>query len=403
MARQRPFGLVRLSELGPDESSSYDEAAEVGIVEVDGAAVRTADPRRRLPGWGARGHRERDVGKETGCPGCGLRSHVRREAMQGAAVAMDVDIDEAAPEQRECPSFLTRQQEVTERSLEVVRFEKERGRASMKILFADRIVGVESVSQHVPEQMVIPVHISPQLDEKEVPLVDTPQKLAGVGSAGNRDAALRVEHVEDRGREQEVEDLSGLAFEDLRSEEVGDGAGRVRERGEELIGNRFVAKGDGGHLDTGCPPLRAGPDELDLRLLQLDAELDEDRGDFGPGQAQLGVAHLEQLPARTKAMERELRLGPAADDHTTAGRESLDERGQRGCRSRSELEVVDHDHDRLTEGREVVPDRNRNVAEIGLRLTEHVRRIEPAVGPPASKRGDQCGPEGDGIGIALVA
>ena len=90
-------------------------------------------------------------------------------------------------------------------------------------------------------------------------------------------------------------------------------------------------------------------------------------------ESEFGVAHLEQLAMRTKSVQRELGLSSAAHDHTTAGREALDERGQAGCRGRGELEVVDHDHDRFTERREVVHDRDRDVAEVGFRLARASR------------------------------
>ena len=106
---------------------------------------------------------------------------------------------------------------------------------------------------------------------------------------------------------------------------------------------------------------------------------------------------------RTKSVQREVRLDSAAHDHTTPGWEALDQRGQAGCRGRGELDVVDHDHDRFPERREVVHDRDRDVVELGFRLGEQVGRVEPAVGPPASKRGGERGPKGGRIGIALVA
>ena len=74
-----------------------------------------------------------------------------------------------------------------------------------------------------------------------------------------------------------------------------------------------------------------------------------------------------------------------------------------GAAADGELEVVDHDHDRLSERREVVHDRDRNVAELGLRLVEQIGGVEPTVGPPSSKRGGERRPERDGIGVAVVA
>ncbi len=238
---------------------------------------------------------------------------------------------------------------------------------------------MESVPQQVSEQMVVPVGVSGQLDQEEVPVVDAAEQRAGVAAVGHRRATLRVEHVEDRSREQEVEDLSGLAIEHFGTEEVGDGAWRFRELGQEDIADRFVAKGDGSHLDAGGPTLRAGGEELDLGLVQLDSELAHDGGDFGSCESELGVAHLEQLSMGTKSVQRELGLSSAPHDHTTVGWEALDECGQAGCRGRGEVEVVDHDHDRFTERREVVHDRDRDVAEVGLGRAEQ-RRSRQASG-----------------------
>ena len=238
----------------------------------------------------------------------------------------------------------------------------------MECQLALRVACVESVPQQVSEQMVISVRLSGQLDEEEVPIVDAAEPIGGVAPLSHRRAALRVKHVEDGGREQEVEDLRRLSFEDLRSEEVCDGAWRLRELGEEKVGDWFVAKGQRRHLDAGGPPLSTVREQLDLGLAQLDSELVHDRGHFVPGESKLGIAHLEELPVRAKSVQRELGLTSAAHNHTAARRKALDERGHARRRSRRELEVVDHDHDRLSERRKVVHDRDRNVAELGLRL-----------------------------------
>ena len=118
---------------------------------------------------------------------------------------------------------------------------------------------------------------------------------------------------------------------------------------------------------------------------------------------EVGVAHLEQLPVRTQSVQRELGLSAAADDHATVGRQAFDERGHAGCRSRRELKIVDHDHDRFAERREVVHDRDRDITERRFRLAQQVGCIEPAVGPPANKRIGQRGPKCGRIGVALVA
>ncbi len=153
----------------------------------------------------------------------------------------------------------------------------------MEGLLAVWVVRVESVSQQVSEQMVVAVGVSGQLDEEEVPVVDAAKQSGGVAALGHGRAALRVEHVENRRREQELEDLSGLAFEDLRSEEVCDGAWRLRELCEEAVGDRFVAKRQRSHLDASGPTLSAVGEQLDVGLVQLDSELEHDGGDFGLG------------------------------------------------------------------------------------------------------------------------
>ena len=333
----------------------------------------------------------------------GRRSHLGSKAMEHATVAFDEGVDEAASEHLECCCLVTREQEVAECILDVTRIDEEGGGTSMEVPLALRVVRVESVPQQVSEQMVVPVGVSGQLDEEEVPLVDTAEQIGGVASLGHGGAALRVEHVEDGGREQEVEDLRRLSFEDLRSEEVCDGAWRLRELGEEKVGDWFVAKGQRSHLDASGPTLSTVREQLDLGLAQLDSELVHDRGHFVPGESKFGIAHLEELPVRAKSVQRELGLTSAAHNHTAARRKALDERGHARRRSRRELEVVDHDHDRLSERREVVHDRDRNVAELGLRLVEQIGGVEPTVGPPSSKRGGERRPERDGIGVAVVA
>ena len=323
--------------------------------------------------------------------------------MQHATVALDERVDEAASEQLECFCFVTREQEVSERTLDVPRVDEEGGGASMEVPLTLRVVRVESVPQQVSEQMVVPVRVSGQLDEEEMPVVDAAKQSGGVASLGHRRAALRVEHVENRSREKEIEDLSRLAFEDLCSEEVCDGAWRVRELREEAVGDRFVAKRQRSHLNAGGPTLSAVGEQLDVGLVQLDSELEHDGGDFGSGESKFRVAHLDQLPMRTESVQRELGFTSAAHEHTAAGRQALDERRQARCRSRGELEVVDHDHHRFTERREVVDDRDCDVAEIGFYLADQIGRVEPAVRPPSSKRHNERRPEGGGIGVAVVA
>ena len=157
---QRPFDLVGFSVLHPHETSRDHESGAVGIIEVVGAVVRADDPRRRLAGRCTCGQRERKVGEATGFAGCGLRSYLGREAMQHATVALDVGVDEAVSEQLECFCFLTCQQEVTKRILDVTRSDGESSGASMESLFAVRIVGVESVPQQITEEMVVPSRYS---------------------------------------------------------------------------------------------------------------------------------------------------------------------------------------------------------------------------------------------------
>ena len=156
---ERAFDFVGFSVLHPDKSSRDHESGAVGIVEVAGAVVRADDPRRRLAGRGTRGQRERKVGEATGFAGCGLRSYLGNEAVQHATVALDEGVDESASEQLECFCFLPCRQEVTERILDVAGLDEEGGGASMEGLFAVGIVGVESVSHQVSEQMVVPVGI----------------------------------------------------------------------------------------------------------------------------------------------------------------------------------------------------------------------------------------------------
>ena len=124
--------------------------------------------------------------RRPGSPACGLRSYLGSKAMQHTTVALDEGVDEAASEQLECCCFLTCDQEVTERILDVAGIDEEGGGASMEGLLAVRIVGVESVPQQVSEQMVVPVGVSGQLDEEEVPVVDAAEQTRRRRVVGSR-------------------------------------------------------------------------------------------------------------------------------------------------------------------------------------------------------------------------
>ena len=86
---------------------------------------------------------------------------------------------------------------MTERTLDVARIDEELGGASMQGLLAVRIVRVESVPQQVAEEVVVPVRVSGQLDQEEVPLVDALEQRAGVASFGHSHATVGVEVFED--------------------------------------------------------------------------------------------------------------------------------------------------------------------------------------------------------------
>ena len=112
-----------------------------------------------------------------------------------------------------------------------------------------------------------------QLDEEQVPLLQTGELPVRVAPPGHHRAAVRVERVEDRRGEQEVADLVGLAIQHLGAEEVGDGTRRLREIGEEGTRIGSVAEGDGRHLHASHPSLGAGREDPDLGLVQFDLEL----------------------------------------------------------------------------------------------------------------------------------
>jgi len=102
-------------------------------------------------------------------------------------------------------------------------------------------------------------------------------------------------------------------------------------------------------------------------------------------------------------VQRELGLGSTPEDHSAARRETLDEREQAGCCGRGEVEVVDDEHNGLTQVGQVVDDGNRNVVEIEFPLREQVGHVEPAVGPHMSQCRNEREPERGGIRIKRVA
>ena len=133
--------------------------------------------------------------------------------------------------------------------------------------------------------------------------------------SGDGVAQRAGEPFEDRGLEQEVADVGGLAGEHLLGEVVDDVAVVAGETGDERAGVLAALHRQRGQLQRGDPAFGACLERGDVALAQPQTHraVEVGRGLLG-GEAQVGGADLDQLTACPQLGQRQRRVGPGGED-----------------------------------------------------------------------------------------
>ena len=196
---------------------------------------------------------------------------------------------------------------------------------------------------------------------------------------------LTLQHLPD----QVVDDVAVVAGE------AGDEAGNVvsslhRER-------RQLERGDpsfGASLQSG---------DVGGRQLQSHHVVEIGRG-LVEREAQIGGPDLDEVAARSKARQRQRRVGPTGDHQPDLRREVLHQVGHPvlDLGLLDDVVVVEHHHDRVGDGGEVVEQRHNERFRRRLRRRQQRQRAFPDPGRRRPQRGDEVRPEQRWVVVALV-
>ena len=147
-----------------------------------------------------------------------------------------------------------------------------------------------------------------------MPAVQRLEHRLAAALAGDGIAQRAAQPVEDRGLQQEVADLLGLALQDLLDQVVDDVAVVAGEAGDEAGDVVAALHRQRRQLQRGDPALGARLQRGDVRAGQVQAHhLVEVGGGLVGGEAQVGGADLDQLAARPQPGQRQRRIGAAGD------------------------------------------------------------------------------------------
>ena len=123
-------------------------------------------------------------------------------------------------------------------------------------------------------------------------------------------------------------------------------------------------------------------------------------------EAQLLRVDLGQLAAGAQAGERERRLGTAREDELERSGEGARGRKREALvdlRVPDQVVVVEHEHDRVRQRRELVEERRQYVVDdAGPRSPQHGKRDLARARVERAKRMDEVGPEPDRVTVAAV-
>jgi hypothetical protein len=222
---------------------------------------------------------------------------------------------------------------------------------------------------------------------------------------GDGVAQRAAQPIQDRGLQQELVDMLGLALQDLLGQVVDDVAVVPGEAGDEAGDVVSSPHRQRGQLERGDPAFGASLQRSDIpcRQRQSHHPVEVRRGLVGR-EAQVGGSDLDQLIARPQASQGQLRVLAGADHQVHLRREVLEQEGHAGPEfgAVDEVVVVQHQVDVVRDGAELVDHRGQDSLDRWLaRLQERKRTGADAWSHRLQGR-DHGGPERGGLAVALL-
>ncbi len=240
--------------------------------------------------------------------------------------------------------------------------------------------------------------------DEEVGPFQVCQGLLAVAAAGDGVAEGAREPVEDGRLDQEGLQVLRQALQHLLDQVVEDVAMAAGEVGDQLTGVLPALQGEGGQLQAGGPALGAGLQGRKVRRCQLQAHAAGELAGLVGGEAQVGGAHLGQLPARPQPGQGQGRVGAGDEEEAQRGRHPVEEEGHAVVDSLIGDPVV------VVDGEEAGLRLLGQLVDQGDQPVSHPRRRRPQQGggvaagldPQRQQGGDAVAPEADGVAVRLV-
>jgi hypothetical protein len=181
------------------------------------------------------------------------------------------------------------------------------------------VLGEQACLQYVGEQVVVavPGALGVQRDQEQVGALEVLQHRGPIGPAEDRVAQGAGEPVEDGGSQQEVAHSGGLPCKDLVGKVVDDepvAAGERLDEVHDLGPSRDRAQRQCGELKAGDPALGALFEGIDIGGVEIQLHrLVEELLRLLPGEAEVGTADLDELPAAAQPRQGQWRVGAGGD------------------------------------------------------------------------------------------
>ena len=159
-------------------------------------------------------------------------------------------------------------------------------------------------------------------------------RRGGATRPGHLVAQRRTEPLEDRGGEQEVVDLGGLARQHLGRQVVDDVALVAGERLDELVSVVSSPQREGRQVETGRPALGPLHEPGHVRGVEVEPLLlVEQVVRLGDGEPELGVGDLEQLAPGPQPGDGQRWLHPGGEHQLESGRRMVQQEVTASCTS----------------------------------------------------------------------
>ncbi len=215
---------------------------------------------------------------------------------------------------------------VGDRQVEVPRVLVPSGRSIVQHRGSPRLTRLELVLQELPQQRVIAVRPAVLVDQ-DGRAREVGEQLARPGLARDRIADRPVEPLQDRRPGQEVDGARGALLEHLRPQVVGDRALVSGDVGD--LGRTRPAMGHRCEDEQRRPSLRAPGQPRQHILRDRTAEVADELEGLLPVHGQLRGADLDERAIRPPAGDRQVDRCPTGDGDLRAGRQVVDELGER--------------------------------------------------------------------------